>query len=270
MHAGAGAYICGEETALLDSLEGRRGQPRLRPPFPAVAGLYACRRWSTTSESIASVPPIMVNGVDWFKSMGTEKSPGFTLYSLSGHVTRPGQYEAPLGITLRRLLDYAGGVGPDMSSSSGPGRVVHPAADGRTSRRAFGLRGNGFGGLDAGHQGAADLRRDDVRGARGAPWTQFYAHESCGKVHAVPGGAPTGCAQIYERLETGRGRPRTSTSCSTSPTPSSASRSARSVTAPPRRSSSLKHFRAEYEAHLAGGPSIRPLRLDAGRTRGVA
>ncbi len=90
MHAGAGAYICGEETALLDSLEGRRGQPRLRPPFPAVAGLYACPTVVNNVESIASVPPIIANGVDWFKSMGTEKSPGFTLYSLSGHVTRPG------------------------------------------------------------------------------------------------------------------------------------------------------------------------------------
>ena len=110
VHAGAGAYICGEETALLDSLEGRRGQPRLRPPFPAVAGLYACPTVVNNVESIASVPPILANGVDWFKSFGTEKSPGFTLYSLSGHVNRPGQYEAPLGITLRELLTYAGGV----------------------------------------------------------------------------------------------------------------------------------------------------------------
>ena len=110
VHAGAGAYICGEETALLDSLEGRRGQPRLRPPFPAVAGLYGCPTVINNVETIASVPPIILNGVDWFRSMGSEKSPGFTLYSLSGHVTRPGQYEAPLGITLRELLDYAGGV----------------------------------------------------------------------------------------------------------------------------------------------------------------
>ncbi|MCB0945674.1 MAG: NADH-quinone oxidoreductase subunit F, partial [Mycobacterium sp.] len=76
VHAGAGAYICGEETALLDSLEGRRGQPRLRPPFPAVAGLYACPTVVNNVESIASVPPILRNGVDWFKSMGSEKSPG--------------------------------------------------------------------------------------------------------------------------------------------------------------------------------------------------
>ncbi|MDO8394729.1 MAG: NADH-quinone oxidoreductase subunit F, partial [Dietzia sp.] len=98
VHAGAGAYICGEETALLDSLEGRRGQPRLRPPFPAVAGLYACPTVVNNVESIASVPSILHHGPEWFRSMGSEKSPGFTLYSLSGHVARPGQYEAPLGI----------------------------------------------------------------------------------------------------------------------------------------------------------------------------
>ena len=110
IHAGAGAYICGEETALLDSLEGRRGEPRLRPPFPAVSGLYACPTVINNVESIASVPCILTGGVDWFGSMGTEKSRGMTLYSLSGHVKKPGQYEAPLGITLRELLDLGGGM----------------------------------------------------------------------------------------------------------------------------------------------------------------
>ncbi|MGH8938836.1 MAG: complex I 51 kDa subunit family protein, partial [Actinomycetes bacterium] len=110
IHAGAGAYICGEETALLDSLEGRRGQPRLRPPFPAVEGLYACPTVINNVETIASVPSIITEGIDWFGSMGTEKSKGYTLYSLSGHVKAPGQYEAPLGITLRELLDLGGGM----------------------------------------------------------------------------------------------------------------------------------------------------------------
>src|SRR5690606_36661787 len=110
VHAGAGAYICGEETALLDSLEGRRGQPRLKPPFPAVAGLYASPTVINNVETIASVPSIVERGADWFRTMGTEKSTGFGIFSLSGHVTNPGQYEAPLGITLRELLDMAGGV----------------------------------------------------------------------------------------------------------------------------------------------------------------
>ena len=112
VHAGAGAYICGEETALLDSLEGRRGQPRLRPPFPAVEGLYASPTVINNAESIATVPSIIKNGAEWFAALGTEKSNGVGIFSLSGHVVRPGQYEAPLGITLRELLDLAGGVRP--------------------------------------------------------------------------------------------------------------------------------------------------------------
>ena len=110
LHIGAGAYICGEETALLDSLEGFRGQPRLRPPFPAIAGLYALPTVVNNVESIASVPAIVANGADWYQKFGTEKSKGVTLYSLSGHVTNPGQFEAPLGITLRELLEMSGGV----------------------------------------------------------------------------------------------------------------------------------------------------------------
>ena len=91
MHAGAGAYICGEETALLDSLEGRRGQPRLRPPFPAVAGLYACPTVVNNVESIASVPPILLNGVDWFRSMGIGEVPGLhaVLAVRARHHARP-------------------------------------------------------------------------------------------------------------------------------------------------------------------------------------
>ncbi|MGH3267629.1 MAG: complex I 51 kDa subunit family protein, partial [Trebonia sp.] len=110
VHAGAGAYICGEETALLTSLEGYRGLPRNRPPFPAVEGLYASPTVINNVESIASVPSIMSDGWDWFAGLGTEKSKGFGIFSLSGHVTHPGQYEAPLGITLRELLDLAGGI----------------------------------------------------------------------------------------------------------------------------------------------------------------
>src|SRR5215472_5798807 len=110
VHAGAGAYECGEETALLDSLEGRRGQPRLKPPFPAIAGLYACPTVVNNVESIASVPYIIQHGAARFAALGTERSKGFGIFSLTGHVTTPGQYEAPLGVTLRELLEEAGGV----------------------------------------------------------------------------------------------------------------------------------------------------------------
>ncbi|HEY0450936.1 complex I 51 kDa subunit family protein, partial [Actinophytocola sp.] len=114
VHAGAGAYICGEETALLDSLEGRRGQPRLKPPFPAAAGLYAAPTTVNNVETIASVPFIVNGGADWFRTMGSERSPGPKIYSISGHVVNPGQYEAPLGTTLRQLLELAGGMKDDI------------------------------------------------------------------------------------------------------------------------------------------------------------
>ena len=120
VHAGAGAYICGEETALLTSLEGYRGLPRNRPPFPAVEGLYASPTVINNVESISSVPSIIANGSDWFAGLGTEKSKGYGIFSLSGHVKNPGQYEAPLGITLRELIDLAGGMlRPGTRSSSG-------------------------------------------------------------------------------------------------------------------------------------------------------
>ena len=250
VHAGAGAYICGEETALLDSLEGRRGQPRLRPPFPAVAGLYACPTVVNNVESIASVPAVVRCGVDWFKSMGSDKSPGFTLYSLSGHVTTPGQYEAPLGITLRELLELRGRrAGWPQAQVLDAGRIVDAAAHRRTPRHPTGLREHGQGRLDAGHQGVADLRRDDVRGARGPTVDAVLRPRILRQVHAVPRGhllagpdlRTAGGRSRRAGGEATRGRQeqarRTSRSYSTSPMRSSGSPSARSATAPPARSS---------------------------------
>ncbi|HET8628417.1 MAG TPA: NADH-quinone oxidoreductase subunit NuoF [Thermomicrobiales bacterium] len=111
---GAGAYICGEETALLESIEGNRPMPRSRPPFPAVAGLYGKPTVINNVETIANVPQIVLHGADWYKSFGTPTSPGTKVYSLSGHVRRPGNYELPLGVPLRELIyTYGGGVPGD-------------------------------------------------------------------------------------------------------------------------------------------------------------
>jgi len=110
-HLGAGAYICGEETALLESLEGKRGQPRVRPPFPPSFGLYGKPTIINTVETFANVPPIIANGADWYKSMGTADSAGVKLFSLSGHVRKPGNYELPFGKTFRELIyEYGGGI----------------------------------------------------------------------------------------------------------------------------------------------------------------
>ncbi|MCE5230156.1 NADH-quinone oxidoreductase subunit NuoF [bacterium] len=111
IHLGAGAYICGEETALIESIEGKRGYPRNRPPFPAIQGLYMSPTVVNNIETLAIAAEVMRRGVEWFKGIGTEKSPGMTVYSISGHVNRPGNYELPLGVTMRELIyDYAGGI----------------------------------------------------------------------------------------------------------------------------------------------------------------
>jgi len=205
VHAGAGAYICGEETALLDSLEGRRGQPRLKPPFPAIAGLYACPTVVNNVETIASVPAIVLGGADWYRSMGTEKSPGPKIYSLSGHVTNPGQYEAPMGTTLRQLLVSAGGMLDGI-----PLKFFTP---GGSSTPIFTTA-----------QLDVPLSFDDVAAAGSMlgttalmcfnetvsvpwavwKWLEFYKHESCGK--CTPCREGTGwLVQILRRIVSGSG-----------------------------------------------------------------
>jgi len=182
VHAGAGAYICGEETALLDSLEGRRGQPRLRPPFPAVAGLYASPTVINNVESIASVPSIVVNGSSWFSSMGTEKSKGMTIYSLSGHVVRPGQFEAPLGVTLRELLDLAGGIrdGHQLKFWT-PGGSSTPILTGEHLDVPLDYEGMAGVGSMLGTK-ALQVFDETVSVVRTTlRWVEFYKHESCGK-----------------------------------------------------------------------------------------
>jgi NADH-quinone oxidoreductase subunit F len=108
-HLGAGAYICGEETALLESLEGKRGQPRVRPPFPALVGLYGKPTLINNVETLTNVPMILANGADWYKAMGTGDSAGVKIFSLSGRVRKPGNYELPFGTTFRQLIYENGG-----------------------------------------------------------------------------------------------------------------------------------------------------------------
>ena len=110
VHRGAGAYICGEETGLLESLEGKKGQPRKKPPFPAAYGAFGLPTTVNNVETFAHVPFILARGADWFKQLGTEKSPGTTLFGVSGHVAQPGLYELPLGTPLRKVIEHAGGV----------------------------------------------------------------------------------------------------------------------------------------------------------------
>jgi NADH-quinone oxidoreductase subunit F len=205
VHAGAGAYICGEETALLDSLEGYRGQPRLRPPFPAVEGLYASPTVINNVESIASVPAIVDKGVEWFRGFGSEKSPGFTLYSLSGHVTRPGQYEAPLGVTLRELLELAGGVreGHELKFWT-PGGSSTPILTAEHLDAPLDYEGIGAAGSMLGTKALQIFDETTCVVRAVLRWTEFYAHESCGKCTPCREGTYW-MVQILERLEKGEG-----------------------------------------------------------------
>ncbi|UOG20401.1 NADH-quinone oxidoreductase subunit NuoF [Gordonia amicalis] len=254
VHAGAGAYICGEETALLDSLEGRRGQPRLRPPFPAVAGLYASPTVVNNVESIASVPSIMRNGVDWFRSMGTEKSPGFTLYSLSGHVTHPGQYEAPLGITLRQLLERAGGVraGHELKFWT-PGGSSTPLLTPEHLDVPLDYEGVGAAGSMLGTKALQIF--DETTCVVGAVlrWTEFYAHESCGKCTPCREGTYW-LVQLLHRLEHEGGTTADlDTLADVTNSVVGKSFCALGDGAGSPIVSSLKYFREEYLAHLDHG-----------------
>ncbi|HEY0542333.1 MAG TPA: NADH-quinone oxidoreductase subunit NuoF [Actinoallomurus sp.] len=205
VHSGAGAYICGEETALLDSLEGFRGQPRLKPPFPAVAGLYGGPTVINNVESIASVPAIIANGADWFASMGTEKSKGFGIFSLSGHVTRPGQYEAPLGITLRELLDMAGGVraGHRLKFWT-PGGSSTPLFTDEHLDVPLDFESVGAAGSMLGTRALQIFDETTCVVRAVLRWSEFYAHESCGKCTPCREGTYW-YKQMLKRLEQGQG-----------------------------------------------------------------
>ena len=206
VHSGAGAYICGEETALLDSLEGRRGQPRLKPPFPATHGLYQCPTVVNNVETITNVPWIINNGVEWFRQFGTEKSPGFKVFAVSGHVTRPGIYEAPLGITMRELLDYAGGMrgGAKLKfwipgGSSVP-MLTEDHLDTPLTYEDMVAAGTMLG------TGTPMLFDETVSVVKAVTrWLEFYKHESCGKCTPCREGTYwiTG---VLERFEHGHGR----------------------------------------------------------------
>jgi len=205
VHAGAGAYICGEETALLDSLEGRRGQPRLKPPFPAVAGLYARPTVVNNVETIASIPAMVLGGSEWFAGLGTPKSAGHGIFSLSGHVTRPGQYEAPLGITLRQLLELAGGVraGHRLKFWT-PGGSSTPLLTEEHLDVPLDYEGVAGAGSMLGTR-ALQIFDETVSVVRAVSrWIDFYKHESCGKCTPCREGT-FWLQQIMHRLEEGQG-----------------------------------------------------------------
>jgi NADH-quinone oxidoreductase subunit F len=205
VHAGAGAYICGEETALLTSLEGYRGLPRNRPPFPAVEGLYASPTVINNVESVSSVPSIIDKGADWFSGLGTEKSKGYGIFSLSGHVVNPGQFEAPLGITLRQLLDLAGGIRPGHRLKFWtPGGSSTPILTDQHLDIPLDFEGMAGAGSMLGTRALQIFDETTCVVRATLRWTEFYQHESCGKCTPCREGTYW-MTRTLQRLEGGKG-----------------------------------------------------------------
>ena len=207
VHRGAGAYICGEETALLESLEGKKGWPRMKPPFPAIEGLFRSPTIVNNVETIAYVPSIMKNGGEWFAKLGTEKCGGYRFYSVSGHVSKPGVYELPHGTTLRDIIyTHAGGMRSDKKlkavipgGSSSP--VLRPEEiDVKMDVESLAAIGSmiGSAGIIAIEEGTCLL---DVMMVT----MRFYHHESCGQ--CTPCREGTGWMdKVLHRMLHGEGR----------------------------------------------------------------
>jgi len=207
VHRGAGAYICGEETGLLNSLEGKRGEPRLKPPFPAIEGLYGMPTVVNNVETLAYLVPILRNGPQWFAAVGTERSKGYKIVSVSGHVQKPGNYEIPLGTTVREIIDLAGGLRPGRTFAA-----VQPGGgssacifeehldwpyDYESMAKAGSMLGSG-----------AFVVFDDTTDFVAAAYNlvRFFSHESCGQCTPCRE-AGSWMERVLERLVEHRGIP---------------------------------------------------------------
>lgn len=209
IHRGAGAYICGEETALLNSIEGKRGMPRFKPPFPANYGLWGCPTTINNIETLANIPPIIEKGGEWFSKIGEPKHPGSLLYGLSGHINKPGIYELPSGTLLTDLIyKYGGGVKDNKAI-----KMIIPGGSSMPP-----LRGDEIEGLQMdnehlksvnsyiGTAGIVVMNEDTDIVKVIKRITKFYYHESCGQ--CTP--CREGCGwmlKILDRIDNGMGRP---------------------------------------------------------------
>jgi NADH-quinone oxidoreductase subunit F len=255
IHRGAGAYICGEETALLSSLEGQRGQPKLRPPFPAVEGLYRAPTTVNNVETIATVPWIVRKGVDWFRSMGTEKSPGPKLFSVSGDVRNPGNFEFPLGVPAREvIMEAAGGMldGKSLKAWT-PGGSSTPMLTAEHLDTGMDFESIQAAGSLLGTAAMIVLSEDVCIVRACLNFTEFYAHESCGKCTPCREGTDW-MRKILVRLETGQGREQDmDTLKDICDSIFGRSFCALGDGAVSPIVSGLKHFRDEFSEHLGGG-----------------
>lgn len=251
-HLGAGAYICGEETALLESIEGKKGQPRFKPPFPANYGLFGRPTTINNTESLASVPAILRRGGEWFRDLGVPNNGGVKIFSVSGHVERPGNYEVPLGTPFKRLLELAGGVrGGRRLKAVIPGGSSTPVLPGDVMMGLtmdYDTLAKAGSMLGAGSVIVMDETTDMVRVLERIAY--FYYEESCGQ--CTPCREGTGWLyRVIRRIREGRGRPEDLDLL----TDMAGKIEGRTICALGDAAampvvSFIKHFRAEFEAYI--------------------
>lgn len=209
-HRGAGAYICGEETALLSSLEGGRGYPRIKPPFPAIEGLWGCPTIVNNVETLANLPYIINNGAKAFHKFGTEKSPGTKLISASGHINKPGVYEVEMGLSIKTFIEeYLGGIwkGRKLKGMVPGGSSFQILNAEETYRCCLDFESCAHSGTSLGSGGFYVMDETTCMVRMLLFTAKFYEHESCGQ--CTPCREGTGwISQIVRRIEEGEGRER--------------------------------------------------------------
>jgi NADH-quinone oxidoreductase subunit F len=207
VHTGAGAYECGEESALMESLEGKRGYPRIRPPFPAVVGLYGCPTVINNVETLSSVPAVILRGAEWYAGLGTPKNGGTRLFAVSGHVNRPGIYELPMGFNMKRMIEEVAGGVPSGKKIKAvvPGGSSCPLLTGDEIDIAMDFDSVAKAGSMLGSGGTVVLDEDTCMVDFARRIMHFYAHESCG--WCIPCREGTAwLRQVLDRFHDGGGR----------------------------------------------------------------
>ena len=260
VHRGAGAYEAGEETALIESLEGKRAQPRIKPPFPAVAGLYQCPTAVNNVETLSNVPLIVLNGPEWFAGLGPEKNGGPKLFCVSGHVKKPGVYEASMHTTLRQLVfDYAGGMIDDRPLKAViPGGSSVPLLLPDQLDTPAGFDSIQKAGSLLGSAGLIVMNDSVCMVWLAMNLLHFYRHESCGKCTPCREGTDW-LFKLLGRLESGEGRPRDlDLLFSVSNNIAGKTLCAFGDAAATPVISTMTRFREEYEAHVREGRCPRP------------
>lgn len=254
IYRGAGAYICGEETALLNSLEGKRGEPRLKPPFPAQAGAFGMPTCVNNVETFAAVPYILRHGAEQFAKIGTEKSGGTRLFCVSGHVARPGVYEMPINIKLKDLIDHCGGVrGGKALKAVIPGGASAPMLRADEIDVCMDFDSLAKAGTMAGSGGVIVMDESTCMVKAASILLKFYEHESCGQCSQCREGSHW-LARLFHRIEEGQGTEhdlQTIADLCSNMAGQTICAFADAVTGPAL--SSLKKFRSEFEEHIKLG-----------------